>query len=85
MFKLREGPHTFRVKFDGDGFNVKCEQPEGVEWECLVATQVQMAYDDELRCGNYMPIPAVVEYYVAKRLGIRVKPPRMDSVAGRIY
>lgn len=85
MFKLREGPHTFRVKFDGDCFNVKCEQAEGVEWECIVATQVQMAYDEELRYSNYMPTPAVVEYYVAKRLGIRLKPPRMESVAGRIY
>lgn len=85
MFKLREGSHTYRVKFNGQGFNVKCEQAEGVEWECFVATQVQIAYDEELRCSTYMPTPAVVEYYVAKRLLIRLKPPRMESVAGRIY
>jgi hypothetical protein len=85
MFKLREGPHTYRVKFNGQGFNVKCEQPDDFETECFVATRVQIAYDEEVSCGTYMPTPAVVEYYVAKRLGIRLRSPRMESVAGRIY
>lgn len=85
MFKVREFHHTYRVKFNGQDFKVKCEQAEGVEFECFVATQVQFAYDEELRSSTYMPTPAVVEYYVAKRLGIRLKQPRMESVAGRIY
>ena len=85
MFELRDGPYVYRVKATGDGFNVKCKQADGAEWEPIVEAMVSSAYDEEVRQGTYMPTVAVIEFYVAKRLGIKLRPPRMESVPGRIY
>jgi hypothetical protein len=85
MFELRDGPYVYRVKATGDGFNVKCKQAVGAEWEPFVEATVSCAYDDEVRQGSYMPTLAMIEFYVAKRLGIKLRSPKMESVPGRIY
>lgn len=85
MFELRDGPYVYRVKATGDGFNVKCKQAYGAEWEPFVEATVSSAYDEEVRQGSYMPTLAMIEFYVAKRLGIKLRSPKMESVPGRIY
>lgn len=85
MFRLKDGPFSYRVKATGGGFKVDCEQPDGIEWEPFVEAMVLGAYDEEQRQGTYMPTAAVIEFYVAKRLGIKLRSPKIESVPGRIY
>ncbi len=85
MFIMQMGDMSFRVECVDGGFVVTNEPPDGVIYTNGPLSVVEVAYQQELASGTYMPGPPMVEFHTARRLGIALPQPQLESKPDRIY
>lgn len=85
MFIMQMGDMAFRVECVDGGFVVTNEPPDGTIYTSGPLSVVEVAYAQELASGTYMPGPSMVEFHTARRLGIALPQPEMESEPDRIY
>ena len=85
MFIMQMGDMSFRVECVDGGFVVTNEPPDGVIYTNGPLSVVENAYHEELSHGAYMPGPPMMEFCTARRLGIELPQPQLESKPDRIY
>ena len=85
MFIMQMGDMAFRVECVDGGFTVTNEPPDGKFYAFGPLSVVEVAYAQELASGTYMPGPSMMEFHTARRLGIALPQPELESEPDRIY
>jgi len=74
MFRMMYAGEEFEVSYDGDGFDI---EPPSDELDAILSTQLL-----QLEGIRYLPTAELVEFEVAKALGIELPRPVLEEEDG---